>query len=198
MKKFFRLIGSGIQGALIILVVVALILFSAFIGRVAWDAQLRGKTIMADKRLTSLAEQGEFVGGHYSTVLSAVTLALLVYTSFAQARAARKATIREMFSSGIDAVARYDIKEAGCPQALRILDYYSRMALDYDDRDYYLFLNTVMTGPLRDKLEEPNCSYRFAQAARDKISRIQALLKLRDDLGWWRGTWRFFRGRYKR
>lgn len=198
MKKLLRAARVIVQSALIIILVSGLILFGAIVGKAAWDAQQHGKTISGEKILHGLAEQGEFLGGHYSTMLSAITLALLIFTSFNQARSSKNAAIREMFSSGIDAVARYDIQDAGCAQALRILDYYSRLALEYDMKDYYLFLNTVMTGKLREKLEEINSPYRFAQAARDKISRISALSKLREDLGWWRGTWRFVRGKYKR
>jgi uncharacterized protein YneF (UPF0154 family) len=173
------------------------IILGAYVARSAYEAQIHKKPIASETEMKILGEQGEFFGGHLATIFSALTLALVVFTTYTQMHDAREAATRSMFSSGIDAVARYDIAHPGCAQALRLLDYYSRLALNFDDKQYYLFLNSVMTGSVRIELEKPDCPYGFALLARAKIVRIRALEELRADKGFIEGTWKFWRGKWR-
>jgi len=90
----------------------------------------------------------------------------------------RRFRIREHFLAGIAAIAQYDIASPGCEQALRLLDYYSSLALDSKDPELLHILNTVMTAEVRKKIEEIQEQkqeiYVSVVAAR---SRIQELLK---------------------
>lgn len=90
----------------------------------------------------------------------------------------RRLRIREHFLAGIAAIAQYDIASPGCEQAMRLLDYYSSLALDSEDPELLHILNTVMTAEIRKKIEEIQEQkqeiYVSAVAAR---SRIQEMLK---------------------
>lgn len=78
-------------------------------------------------------------------MLGSVTLIVVIFTGFLQLRQERQFRIREHFLTGIAAIAQYDIKERGCEQAMRLLDYHSSLALEFDDPELFLILNTVMT-----------------------------------------------------
>jgi hypothetical protein len=71
-----------------------------------------------------------------------------------QALEERRFRDREHFLSGIAAIAQYDISKPGCEQAMRLLDYYSYLALSLSDDEFFRVLNTVMTAEIRNKLEE--------------------------------------------
>ncbi len=90
----------------------------------------------------------------------------------------RRFRIREHFLAGIAAIAQYDIASPGCEQAMRLLDYYSALALEADDPELLHILNTVMTAEIRKKVEEIQEQnkeiYVSAVAAR---TRIQGMLK---------------------
>jgi hypothetical protein len=96
----------------------------------------------------------------------------------AQTEQERRLRIREHFLAGIAAIAQYDIASPGCEQAMRLLDYYSSLALDSEDPELLHILNTVMTAEIRKKIEEIQQQkqeiYVSAVAAR---SRIQEMLK---------------------
>jgi hypothetical protein len=81
--------------------------------------------------------------------------------------------IREYFLSGIAAIARYDIDSPGCEQAMRLLDYYSALALELQDPEMFNILNTVMTDKIRKNLERIEAEgeevYLSAVAARHHI-----------------------------
>src|SRR3954451_18969836 len=61
----------------------------------------------------------------------------------------RSFRIREHFLAGIAAIAQYDIASPGCEQAMRLLDYYSSLALGSEDPELLHILNTVMTAEIR-------------------------------------------------
>src|SRR5262245_8305716 len=86
--------------------------------------------------------------------------------------------VREYFLAGIAAIAQYDIAAPGCEQAMRLLDYYSSLALASDDPELLHILNTVMTAEIRKNIEETQGQkqdiYVSAVAAR---THIQELLK---------------------
>jgi hypothetical protein len=91
----------------------------------------------------------------------------------------RRFRIREHFLAGIAAIAQYDIASPGCEQAMRLLDYYSSLALASEDPELLHILNTVMTTEIRKKIEEIQKQkqeiYVSAVAAR---TRIQEMLKV--------------------
>jgi hypothetical protein len=93
-----------------------------------------------------------------------------------QLRQEQQFRIREHFLTGIAAITQYDIASAGCEQAMRLLDYYSSLALKQDDPDLFLILNTVMTGQVRKNLEDiqekKQETYVHAVTAREHIKRM--------------------------
>ena len=95
-----------------------------------------------------------------------------------QSTQARQFHMRQHFLAGVAAIAQYDIDSPGCEQAMRLLDYYSYLALSHDDPELLHILNTVMTDKIRKNLEEiqehKQDIYAGAVAARN---RIQAMLK---------------------
>ncbi len=123
-----------------------------------------------------------------SVILTAIYAALTYYILRAnratvaamqqQAARDRKFRIREHFLSGIGAIAQYDIDSPGCEQAMRLLDYYSSLALIENEPELFYLLNTVMTAEIRKKIEEIQKQkreiYLNAVAARD---RIQTMLR---------------------
>jgi hypothetical protein len=71
-----------------------------------------------------------------------------------QALEERRFRDREHLVSGIAAIAQYDISDPGCEQAMRLLNYYSYLALSRNDEDFLRILNTVITAEVRKKLED--------------------------------------------
>ena len=86
--------------------------------------------------------------------------------------------MREHFLSGIAAIAQYDTESPGCEQAMRLMDYYSSLALVRSDPELFHILNTLMTSEVRKRIEyiqEQNQeAYPNAVAAR---IRIQTMLR---------------------
>ena len=126
--------------------------------------------------LKDYGAQGDFFGGHIAAVVGCITLLVVVVTGFLQISYERKFRLREHFLSGIGVIGQYDIADAGCEQALRLLDYYSAIALELEDTELLLLLNTVMTKDIRKALEEADASksevYLEAREARRKLQQI--------------------------
>lgn len=85
---------------------------------------------------------------------------------------------RQFFLEGINLISQWDIKEPGCDQCMRLLDYYSRMALNSDDNELFLLLNTVITDKIRENLKGKHGvhhqrNYSYAVKAQEKISQIR-------------------------
>jgi hypothetical protein len=122
-----------------------------------------------------LGSQGDFFGGHVAAVTSSLTLLIVLATGFVQQTYDRTFRLREQFLSGLNVIGQYDIAKPGCEQALRLLDHYSALALELDDNELLLLLNTVMTREIRVRLEElegekkPDI-YVSARAAKAKIA----------------------------
>jgi hypothetical protein len=95
-----------------------------------------------------------------------------------QAQQEKAFRMREHFLTGIGTIAQYDVDSPGCEQAMRLLDYYSSLALSSNDPELFQILNTVMTAEIRKKLEEIQVQkqeiYVSAVAAR---THIQTMLK---------------------
>lgn len=126
--------------------------------------------------LKDYGTQGDFFGGHIAAVIGCITLLVVVVTGFLQVSYDRRFRLREHFLSGIDVIGQYDIASPGCEQALRLLDYYSAIALELDDIELLLLLNTVMTAKIRSTLEAleegKQETYLDAREARRKIQQV--------------------------
>ncbi len=126
--------------------------------------------------LGRFGSQGDFFGGHIAAAVGSITLLIVLLTGYIQLTLDRKFRLREHFLSGISIIGQYDINSAGCEQALRVLDYYSSVALELDDDELLLLLNTVMTNEIRNKLEAKDGptkdAYLDAKKARGRIQKI--------------------------
>ena len=122
------------------------------------------------------SQQGDFIGGHLSALFGCLTLIVVLYFGWQQRKEDNKTRKRESFLAGLDLIAQYDLKEPGCEQAMRILDYYSKLALEDGEDEWLWMLNVVITKEIRKKLEEAKAQkqevYRHAQDARDKIQKV--------------------------
>lgn len=141
------------------------------------------------KTLEGLGQLGDFFGGHASAFVGSLTLLAVLFFSFHTARQqqlffehqvaqSKCNTERQFFLDGINLVTQWDIKSPGCDQAMRLLDYYSRLALKSEDEELLLILNTVITAELRRNIEGKNSkakstNYSFAAEALERIRPIR-------------------------
>lgn len=123
-----------------------------------------------------LGQQGDFFGGHVAAFVGCITLLVVVITGYLQVELDRKFRIKEHFINGINVISNYDIKEPGCEQAMRLLDYYASVALAIGDTELLLMLNTVITDKIREQIrtiqEQESEAYPSAVAARVRIQEI--------------------------
>ena len=129
--------------------------------------------------VSELGAQGDFFGGHVAAITSSITLLVVLITGFLQQATDRAFRLREHFLAGLNVIGQYDVAHPGCEQALRLLDHYSRIAIQLDNDELLLLLNTVITKDIRSKLEfydQENTPdiYVYARSAKKKIA---ALLK---------------------
>lgn len=103
---------------------------------------------------SALGLQGDFIGGHLASIISSFTLIVVILTAPLQARREGKFRVREHFIGGISAISSYEAQEAGTVKALRLLDYFSQVAIELDENELLLILNTVITGDIERRLEE--------------------------------------------
>jgi hypothetical protein len=134
-----------------ILAVVFLALFSVLIAVVFVRTWIYGPIFSSpDGR----AQQGDFFGGHLSALFGCLTLLIVLYFGWRQREDDREAKKRESFLAGLDLIAQYDLKSPGCEQAMRILDYYSKLAQEDGNEEWLWMLNVVITKDIRKKLED--------------------------------------------
>lgn len=135
--------------------------------------------------LSQLGQFGDFFGGHTSAFAGSLSLIVVLFFTFHQAKQQRifflsqqadtsKAADRQFFLEGINLITQWDIKAPGCDQCMRLLDYYGRLALISEDRELLLLLNTVITAKIRANLEGKNGSFKvtnypYASEAIEKI-----------------------------
>jgi uncharacterized membrane protein len=128
-------------------------------------------------------QQGDFIGGHLSALFSSITLIAVLYFGWRQREEDKlrrqkegETRKREAFLAGLDLICQYDIKSPGSEQAMRILDYYSKLAVDDGSEDWLWMLNTVITKAIRknldDLMKDERDIYPHAQAARLKIQEM--------------------------
>ncbi len=127
--------------------------------------------------LGDLGTQGDFFGGHVAAVTSSLTLVIVIASSYMQHAFDRTFRLREHFLAGLNVIGQYDIAHSGSEQALRLLDHYSALALELNDSELLLLLNTVMTKDIRIRLEEldsgkKNEIYIYARTAKKRIAEL--------------------------
>ena len=114
--------------------------------------------------LGELGQLGDFFGGHTSAFAGSLSLVVVLFFTFHQAKQQHgffltqltetlRTANRQFFLEGINLITQWDIQSPGCDQCMRLLDYYSRVALLSDDRELLLLLNTVITAKIRENLE---------------------------------------------
>src|SRR2546421_12750960 len=98
-----------------------------------------------------LASAGVLLTALYAYLTLRILQANRAVVQNMQSASAQEASfrMREHFLSGIAAIARYDIASPGCEQAMRLLDYYSSLALELQNAELFNILNTVMTAEIR-------------------------------------------------
>ncbi len=65
--------------------------------------------------------------------------------------------LRQYFLQGMELIAHaYNDSDNTNTHALRLVDYFSRLALSSNDGELFLILNTALHGALRKKLEKPD------------------------------------------
>jgi len=134
-----------------ILVLVILALFSTLIVVVFVWTWICGPLFSS---LEGRGQQGDFFGGHLSALFGCLTLLVVLYFGWRQREDDREARKREGFLAGLDLIAQYDLKSPGCEQAMRILDYQSKLALEDGNEEWLWMLNVVITKDIRKKLED--------------------------------------------
>lgn len=138
--------------------------------------------------LSELGQLGDFFGGHTSAFAGSLSLVVVLFFTFHQAKEQRtfflsqqadtsKTADRQFFLAGINLITQWDIKSPGCDQCMRLLDYYGRLALLSEDRELLLLLNTVITAKIRENLEGKNGSFKVTNYpyACEAIARIRPL-----------------------
>jgi hypothetical protein len=123
-----------------------------------------------------LGQQGEFFGGHIAAFAGALTLAIVIYTGYAQQQQQQRFFLRSYFLDGVGLAAEA-IRHDDANQAFRILDYFARLALSESDAELFLVLNTVVAGDIRKQIETGEQhiaqNYPFLTKAHAEIGRIQ-------------------------
>jgi len=139
--------------------------------------------------LSGLGQLGDFFGGHTAAFAGSMSLLVLLFFTFHQARQqghlfevqqreTARHSQRDFFLQGINLITQWDIASPGCDQCLRLLDYYGRLALASEDRELPLILNTVITAKIRENLQGQNggfkrTNYPYACEAMEKIAALR-------------------------
>lgn len=136
-----------------------------------------------------LGQTGDFFGGHTAAFSGTLSLAVVLFFTFHQYKQQSEHfhtqrneeqlhAERVFFLTGINLITQWDISQPGCDQCMRLLDYYSRLALKSKDEELFLILNTVVTAKIRQNLQGKNGSFRktnypFACEALEHIATIR-------------------------
>jgi hypothetical protein len=153
-------------------IVAAIVLLGIAMGGIAVYSIVRGPLLT---NASELGTQGDFFGGHFAASIGAITLAIVIYTSYLQSLQQERFFSRQYFIQGIDLIATA-IREHDSITALRLIEYYSRLALSRRDSELFLILNTVLCGDTRKILETPDKNtrgnYPFAVDAMEEIGSL--------------------------
>ena len=125
---------------------------------------------------TKLGMQGDFFGGHIAASIGALTLAIVIYTSYRQSVQQERFFARQYFIQGAEMIANAIRKEDQL-LGLRLIEYYSRLALSRNDGELLLILNAIVIGDIRKVLETADQNtmnnYPFAVKAINVIGLFQ-------------------------
>lgn len=172
----------GIGFAFLVLVLVLIVAGSAI-----WS----GKSVLVffgDRlgTLEKLGQLGDFFGGHISAFVGSITLLVVLFFSYHQGKQQEQFIAwqeqetarlheRQALLHGINLITQWDIQSPGRDQAMRLLDYYARLAFKSEDKEErLLLLNTVITAQIRKNLQGKNGvqkrkNYPFAWQAIEEI-----------------------------
>jgi hypothetical protein len=124
---------------------------------------------------SSLGTQGDFFGGHIAASVGALTLAIVIYTSYRQSLQQDRYFSRQYFIQGADLITTA-IRDKDTISAMRFIEYYSRLALSKKDGELYLILNAVLYGDVRKQLESDDQTilnnYPYAVSAMKEIGSL--------------------------
>lgn len=144
--------------------------------------------------IQDLGSLGDFFGGHISSCIGSVTLLVVLFFSYHQSRQQQDffskqeqseggRAILQFMLQGVDQIAQWELSNPGSDQALRLIDYYSRVSLKYDEplsRELLLILNAAITGAIKRSLGYSRSgdgakltTYPFAFEALGKIESIR-------------------------
>lgn len=158
------------------LAVIVLALIAAGVFGIAAFSLYYGKPLSLFSVSDKLGQQGDFFGGHLAAVAAILTLSIVIYTSFTQSQQQQRFFMREYFLRGVELMADA-VHQGGELRALRVADYFARLAESEKDDELFLILNTAFVGHLRTVLEQREAhtvnNYPFAVAALDDIGKIQ-------------------------
>lgn len=142
----------------------------------------------SEKNIGELGQFGDFFGGHTAAFTGSISLVVITFFTFHQAKQqeeffkhqtarTKEMSDRQFFIDGINLITQWDISSSGCDQCMRLLDYYSKLALASDDKELLLLLNTVITAQIRKNLEGKNGNFKKTNYpyACDAIERIKIL-----------------------
>lgn len=173
---------------IVLLVVVGLFAIFPIANLIVVGYQTLKVGISSELNLTDLGQFGDFFGGHTSAFAGSLSLVIVLFFTFHQAKQQRvfflsqqgdtsRTADRQFFLVGINLITQWDIKSPGCDQCMRLLDYYGRLALLSEDRELLLLLNTVITAKIRGNLEGKNGSFKVTNYpyACEAIERIRPL-----------------------
>lgn len=173
---------------IILLLVVSLFAIFPIVNMIVVGYQNLKVSFSSRLDLTQLGQFGDFFGGHTSAFAGSLSLVVVLFFTFHQAKQQREFFLsqqadtsrnadRQFFLEGINLITQWDIKVPGCDQCMRLLDYYGRLALISEDRELLLLLNTVITAKIRENLEGKNGSFKVTNYpyASEAIERIRPL-----------------------
>jgi hypothetical protein len=101
----------------------------------------------------ALIQQANFFGGYLTAIVGLLTLAAVLYLSLKQSQQQERYFLRQYFLQGTELVSP-SVRGNDDLQALRIIDYFSRLALSNKDEELFLVLNTILVGNIRKQLEQ--------------------------------------------
>lgn len=124
----------------------------------------------------SLSQQGSFFGGYLTAIVGLLTIAAVVLIGYRQQQEQQRYFMRQYFLHGLELISSA-MQNTDEVQALRIIDYFSRLAMSSDDDELFLVLNTIFSGNIRKQLESPEeytrNNYPFAVETVSRIGEIQ-------------------------
>lgn len=125
---------------------------------------------------SKLGTQGDFFGGHIAASVGALTLAIVIYSSYRQSAQQERFFTRQYFLQGAELIATA-IREKDQVSGLRLIEYYSRLALSRKDGELLLILNAIIVGDARKFLESEDKNtlknYPFSVDAMHAIGALQ-------------------------